>query len=155
MELLDEIEAVRGALEAEGTTGFALKMIHKTAENREFAFTAWTVVGFLCMSRAAEVLVELVELCKSLATEVASIPATVPCCFRSNIRRWSIVVIVPFNLFICEDVVPVHLPAVLVDSGSIDAGCTVTGLQMNAHARKIGEHPWTEWAFHVVTDMDR
>ena len=66
-----------------------------------------------------------------------------------------VVIIVPSDSFVGEDVAGVNFSAVLVYFRAVDAGCAGPGLEVQTDAGQVGEFVWAPGTFDVLSDMHR
>ena len=64
-----------------------------------------------------------------------------------------VLVVVPANTLVSEDVIRVDLAAVLSDFGAVDAGGAAAGFEMQTDAGKVGELVGAPGTFDVFADV--
>ena len=85
-----------------------------------------------------------------ITAKVGSIPGSP----GGDIACLGLMIVVPSDLLVGEDVVWIDLSAVLIDLLAIDPGCAGTGLQMETDAGKIGELVGTPRTLDVLPGMN-
>lgn len=100
-------------------------------------------------------LVQAVQLPESSGAEITAVVVAVPCCTGGNVVLLrSLIRVVPTDLLVGEDVVPVDFAAVLVYFLPIDAGGAGAGFEMETDAGEVGEFLRTPGTFDVFPNVD-
>ena len=68
-------------------------------------------------------------------------------------RCFVVVVVIPSDSFVGEDVAWVYFSAVLVYFRAVDAGCAGPGLEVQTDAGQVGEFVGAPGTFDVLPDM--
>lgn len=121
-QLLYKAEATGRAIEPESTAALALEMIHQTTQHGVLASTAGTMVDLLLMGRAAEMLIQAGQGAEPILAKITAEVGSIPGSPGGDIARLGLMIVVPSDLLVGEDVVRIDLSAVLIDLLAIDTG---------------------------------
>lgn len=129
-------------------------MIHQTAQHGVLASTTGTMVDLLLMGRAAEMLIQAGQGAEAILAKITAKVGSIPGSPGGDIARLGLMIVVPSDLLVGEDVVWIDLSAVLIDLLAIDTGCAGTGLQVETDAGEIGELVGTPRTLDVLPSMN-
>lgn len=116
------------------------------------------VVDAFLVRGAGEVLVQAGELVETAVAEVAAVEGAVPGGGAGHVRgavAGVVVVVIPADALVGEDVVGVDLAAVEVDFGAGDARGAAAGFEVETDAGEVGEFVGAPGAFDVLSHVGR
>ncbi len=153
-QLIDKIQTVRIATKSKGAAALAFQMVHQATQRNVLPPAARTVVDILPMDRTSKMLIQRGQSTEAILAEVAAVPVAIPSRIGGQRCRGGVIV-VPADLLVCEDVIGVNFPTVLVNLLAVDAGGASAGFEMKADASQVREHVGTPRAFGIFANMDR
>ena len=121
-QLLYKVETTGRSTEPESTAALALEMVHQTAQHGVLASTPGTMVDLLLMGRAAEMLIQAGQGVEPILAKITAKVGSIPGSPGGDIARLGLMIVVPSDLLVGEDVVWIDLTAVLIDLLTIDTG---------------------------------
>lgn len=104
------------------------------------------------MHRTTEVLVEASQLSEAPLAEITPVPRSIPS--SAGRQRGGRAVAVPADPLVGEDMIGIHLAAILVNLLAVDAGWAGAGFEMEAYSSEVGEHVGAPRAFGVLASVD-
>ena len=130
-------------------------MIAQPTQHHELPRTPRTVVNLLPVRRTAQMLVQRPQRAEPVLAEVAAVPVAIPGGVCGKGGGIAIIIVVPADLLVGEDVVRIDFAAVAVNFLAVDAGGAGTGFEVQADAGEVGEFVGAPGAFDVTAGVDR
>lgn len=97
------------------------------------------MIDLLLMGRTSQMLVQAVQLPKTLGAKIAAEPVSIPRSTGSICSSFRALVIMPSDLLVGKDMVSIDFAAVLVEFLPIGPGRARSRLEVQGHASPIGK----------------